>query len=121
MPDPSVWVLDFPVERVVTSHLNSLFHAFMNLIRGTNTHLLLFFAVLICTLLPNLINLAIYLTSSIPWSTILASIANALHQVVLRQPTLAFAPTVWVTLLSLSLWPPTSLVQLPKAPNVAVS
>ena len=92
MPDPSVWVLDFPVEREVTSHPNPPFHAFMNIIRGTNAHLLLFFAVLICTLLPTLINLAIYLTSSIPWSTILAWIANALHQVVLRQPTLALAP-----------------------------
>jgi hypothetical protein len=75
----------------------------MNLLRGANAHLLFFCAVLICTILPTLVTLAIYLASAIPWSTILAWVINTLHQVVLRQPTLALAPTVWIALLSLSL------------------
>jgi hypothetical protein len=113
MPDPSVWVIDFPVKREANSHRNSHLHALMNRIRGANAQLLLVFAVLICTILPTLVTLAIYLTSSIQWSTILAWITNALHQVVLCQSTLALAPTVWVALLSLSLWPPTSLLKPP--------
>ncbi|KAI2490134.1 hypothetical protein MHU86_24436 [Fragilaria crotonensis] len=50
-----------------------------------------------------------------PWSTILAWVANNLHQVVLRHPTLAFAPTVWVILLFLSVFPSTLLKQPPVA------
>ena len=117
MPDPSVWVLDFPVKREANSHHNSLFHALMNLTQGANAQQLLVLAVLICTILPTLVTLAIYLMSSILWSTILVWIANALHQVVLCQPNLALAPNVWVAHLALSLRPPVSLLTLPKEQN----
>jgi hypothetical protein len=106
MPDPPVWVLNLPVERGANSQPNSLIHTFMNLTRGAKAHLLLFFAILICAILPTMVTLAIYLTSFIPWSTILAWVVNSVHQVVLRQPTLALAPTDWVALLSLSLFEP---------------
>jgi hypothetical protein len=92
----------------------------MNLIRGAKAHLLLFFAILICAILPTMATLAIYLVSAIPWSTILAWVVNSLHLVVLRQPTLALAPTVWIALLSLSLWPPTSLFEPPNEQNETV-
>ncbi|KAI2490896.1 hypothetical protein MHU86_23661 [Fragilaria crotonensis] len=55
------------------------------------------------------------MASAIPWSTILAWVANNLHQVLLRHPTLAFAPTVWVILLFLSVFPSTLLKQPPVA------
>ena len=73
--------------------------------------LLVAFSIPACAIVPNLVTLAIYLASAVPWSIILAWVANTLHQVVLRQPTLALAHTVWIALLSLSLWPPTSLLQ----------
>ncbi|KAI2494231.1 hypothetical protein MHU86_20288 [Fragilaria crotonensis] len=66
-------------------------------------------------MVPILVTLAIYLASAIPWSTILAWVANNLHQLVVRHPTLAFAPTVWVTLLFLSVFPTTLLTQPPVA------
>ncbi|KAI2513070.1 hypothetical protein MHU86_1362 [Fragilaria crotonensis] len=66
-------------------------------------------------MVPILANLAIYLASAIPWTTILAWVANNLHQVVLRHPTLAFAPTIWVILLFLSVFPSTLLQQPPVA------
>ena len=61
-----------------------------------------------------------YLTSAIPWSTILAWVANTLHQVILCHPALAFAPAVWIAVLSLSLWPPTSILQPPNKQNKTV-
>jgi hypothetical protein len=121
MPDPSVWVFNLPVERGANSQPKSLLHTFMNLIRGAKAHLLLFFAILTCAILPTMVTLAIYLASAIPWSTILAWVVNALHQVVLRQPSLALAPTVWIALLSLSLWPPTSLFEPPNEQNETVT
>ncbi|KAI2508011.1 hypothetical protein MHU86_6418 [Fragilaria crotonensis] len=110
-PDPSVWLLDFPVKPNVTSPPRSL----LNLIRGANPWLLLVLSFALCAMVPILVNLAIYLASAIPWSTILAWVANNLHQVVLRHPTLAFAPTVWVILLFLSVFPSTLLKQPPVA------
>jgi hypothetical protein len=121
MPDPSVWVFNLPVERGANSQPKSLLHTFMNLIRGAKAHLLLFFAILTCAILPTMVTLAIYLASAIPWSTILAWVVNALHQVVLRQPSLALAPTVWTALLSLSLLPPTSLFEPPNEQNETVT
>ena len=119
MPDFSVWALDFPVEpETFTS--NSLCHVVINLIRGFNPWLLLVFSLTLCALVPNLVTLAFYLTSAIPWSTILAWVANTLHQVILCHPALAFAPTVWIALLSLSLWPPTSIMQPPNEQNKTV-
>ncbi|KAI2514061.1 hypothetical protein MHU86_445 [Fragilaria crotonensis] len=110
-PDPSVWMLDFPVKPNIASPPRSL----LNLIRGANPWLLLAFSFAICAMVPILVNLAIYLASAIPWTTILAWVANNLHQVVLRHPTLAFAPTVWVILLFLSVFPSTLLKQPPVA------
>ncbi|KAI2510654.1 hypothetical protein MHU86_3765 [Fragilaria crotonensis] len=110
-PDPSVWLLDFPVKPTVTSPPRSL----LNLIRGANPWLLFALSLAICAIVPNLVTLAIYLASAIPWSTILAWVANNLHQVLLRHPTLAFAPTVWVILLFLSVFPSTLLKQPPVA------
>ncbi len=82
----------------------------MNLIRGFNPWLLLAFSLAICAIVPNLVTLA----------TILAWVANTLHQVLLHQTTLALAPTVWVVLLALSLWQPTSIMQPPKNQNKTV-
>ncbi|KAI2508102.1 hypothetical protein MHU86_6275 [Fragilaria crotonensis] len=110
-PDPSVWLLDFPVQPNVASSSRSL----LTLIRGANPWLLFALSLAICAIVPNLVTLAIYLASAIPWSTILAWVANNLHQVLLRHPTLAFAPTVWVTLLFLSVFPSTLLQQPPVA------
>ncbi|KAI2509955.1 hypothetical protein MHU86_4520 [Fragilaria crotonensis] len=87
-PDPSVWLLDFPVKPTVTSPPRSL----LNLIRGANPWLLFALSLAICAIVPNLVTLAIYLASAIPWSTILAWVANNLHQVLLRHPTLANLP-----------------------------
>ena len=47
-------------------------------------------------------------------------VANTLHQFVLRHPTLAHAPTVWIALLSSSLWPPMSILQPPNEQNKTV-
>jgi hypothetical protein len=93
----------------------------LNLIQGANPWLLLVISLAMCAIVPNLVTLAIYLASAIPWSTILAWVTNNLHQVVLRHPTLAFAPTVWLTLLLLSLWPPKSLTQSPVNPTAPSS
>ena len=95
MPDPSVWIFDFPIDP-----------APLNIIRGANVWFLLALAIGVCSLLPSLVSLAIFLSSAIPWSTILAWVANTLHQVVLDHPTLALAPTLWIALFFLSLWPP---------------
>jgi hypothetical protein len=103
MPDPSVWALNFPAVKPETFKSTSLCHAAVNLISGFNAWLLFVFSIAVCAIVPNLVALVIYLASTIPWSTILAWVANTLHQVVLRHPTLALAPTVWIALLSLSL------------------
>jgi hypothetical protein len=58
--------------------------------------------------------------SAIPWCTILAWVAKTLHQIVLRQSTIAQAPTVWIVLLFLSLWPQKSLLQPPNEQNRTV-
>ncbi|KAI2507770.1 hypothetical protein MHU86_6666 [Fragilaria crotonensis] len=116
-PDPSVWFLDFPVKPNVTSPPRSL----LNLIRGANPWLLFALSLAICVIVPNLVTLAIYLASAIPWTTILVWVANNLHQVLLRHPTLAFAPTVWIALLFMSVLPPKSFTQSPVAPTAPSS
>ncbi|KAI2500077.1 hypothetical protein MHU86_14404 [Fragilaria crotonensis] len=77
--DPSVWKLDFPVKPNIASPP----HLLLNLIRGANPWQLFAFSFAICAMAPVLVNLAIYLASAIPWSTVLAWVANNLHQVVL--------------------------------------
>ncbi|KAI2493992.1 hypothetical protein MHU86_20523 [Fragilaria crotonensis] len=93
----------------------------LTLIPGANPWLLFALSLAICAIVPNLVTLAIYLASAIPWSTILAWVANNLHQLVLHQPTLLLAPTVWIALLFMSVWPPKSFLQSPVAPTAPSS
>ena len=76
------------------------------------------FSLAICAIVPNFVSLAsIYLASAIPWSTILAWVADTLHRVIC-QPTIALAPTKWIALvLPVTLWPQTSLVHPPDKPD----
>jgi hypothetical protein len=67
-PDPSVWILDFTGKPNDTSPPRSL----LNLIQGANPWLLPVISLAMCAIVPNLISLAIYLASAIPWSSILA-------------------------------------------------
>jgi hypothetical protein len=115
MQDPSVWAPNFPGESE-TFMSDSFCQVVMNLIRGFKSGLLLAFSLAICAIVPKLVTLAIYLALAISWSTVLSWVANTLHQFFsISQPWHLLPQCGW--LFSLSLWPPTSLLQLAKEQN----
>ena len=67
-PDPSVWLFDFPVDTAFKPTKSiSLLDTVKNFIGRINIWLLLAMSILVCAILPSMVNLAIYLTSTIPW------------------------------------------------------
>ncbi len=66
MPDPLIWVPNFPVEREVNSLSNSYLYDLMCLLRGTHAELLFATAALrFLTVSPTLVALALSLASAI--------------------------------------------------------
>ena len=98
--DPSVWMFDFPTTTSFFPTLNDLCFLILNL----NAIVLLAVSVLICTVVPLTVDLAIYLSKAIPWSTVIAWISNSLHQAIEFNPSLAFAPILWLILVTFPLW-----------------
>ena len=68
--------------------------------------ILFLYSVVLCLALPQVGSLMIHVSRAIPWSTILKWIANKLCQLLQDQPTIVFAPILWIVLLTTPLWKP---------------
>ena len=101
--DPSVWMFNFPTTTsFLFPTLNDLcFLILLNL----NAIVLLAVSVLICTVVPSTFGLAIHLSkAAIPWSTVISWISNSLHQAIKFNRSLAFAPILWLILVTFPFW-----------------
>ena len=100
-PDPSLWFLN------VDSPPPTMLSIFIKIILSvlfSNTFILLAVSVTSSVFLPTLVHLPTYVSTFIPWSTIISWIINVLRDILYKHPTLTMAPILWFILLTFPSW-----------------